>query len=1032
MTKTHNNNITMKRYLYILLTAAAMVYSMRMSAQAYFCDFEDSKECAQWHRNHLVRQAVLENKWYIGAAGQFGLEGSQGMYISSDADSARATYVATKQMFVLSYRDMTLNAGMHTILFDYQVAGGTGARFSLWWLPQSVAISSANNMMAPDWTQQGGVRIGNPMYNAPTWRSAAYTFQVSNVNAQGRLVVVWESQQGTPNPPSACIDNIAIFEGDLCATSPTNVTYTKGKVTWQANANASQYVVCAYNTYSGTYTPYDTLTTNSWTPTITNEGYYIIYVRTLCTNGSYSPWTTTGAFVYIPGARCLDYMDLDAATCYYGPFDNVTGAGTTVGKIDRGYSSVESHHTIHYLSSERDPRTLNQLKTVPDGEIASVRLGNWNADNSISSQGAAEAIEYKYTVTAGASDIMVLKYAVVMEKPGHNDGTDPHFTLEILDGNRQITPEGCFKADFAASSDRPQDLVGWVEIPEGQLQGVEGAGWSPIIWKNWDTISVSLRNYVGKTLTIRFTTKDCRQSAHWAYAYLTIGCRNGSLEGIACGDFSTDHFTAPDGFNYEWYKESEPSNILSRDQELHISNQDTNIYVVDVISRTSSGCYYSLTANPNPRYAHAELEVASINHDHCSNKVVFDNLANVSYINRMTKVETISDEPLEAVYWDFGDGTPEVESREKTMVHAFPAEGGTFRVQQVASMSNGVCQDTTVYELILPNVSEMERVDSVVRACSEVGFNLPNNAGKVYTDTVYQWFTTNEYGCFMQNQVDVRFFDRIEDTTRYIMCEGEVYAFEGMECSKSGFYTKRYDSQYGCDSVRVLDLTVVDRLLMEVPDTIYVCADDKFVDIPFEVQKGTLSGEDALVRFDKYGVLAGFEENYSCSPNDGLLIPIVNTLRAGYYPMDITFSSECAPYASTHVVVAVQYANTIMESMEGLLALYNSKYNGGYNWTSYQWYCNGERMEGATRSYLTLTSEDIGKSYYCVLTREDGVVIASCPIVYDAGMGVEDVEEDAEYKWYDLLGRPVAEPTQSGLYIRVKVSGRNTQTVLLR
>ncbi|MGN1248184.1 MAG: hypothetical protein ACI4UO_06320, partial [Paludibacteraceae bacterium] len=522
------------------------------------------------------------------------------------------------------------------------------------------------------------------------------------------------------------------------------------------------------------------------------------------------------------------------------------------------------------------------MKTVPDGEIASVRLGNWYADNSISSQGAAEAIEYKYTVTAGESDIMVLKYAVVMEKPGHNNGTDPHFTLEILDGNRQITPEGCFKADFAASSDRPQDLVGWVEIPEGQLQGVEGAGYSPIIWKNWDTISVSLRNYVGKTLTIRFTTKDCRQSAHWAYAYLTIGCRNGSLEGIACGDFSTDHFTAPDGFNYEWYKASEPSTILSRDQELHIENNDTNIYVVDVISRTSSGCYYSLTANPNPRYAHAEVNVASINHDHCSNKVAFNNLANVSYINRITKVETISDEPLEAVYWNFGDGTPEVESREKTVAHAFPAEGGTFRVQQVASMSNGVCQDTMVYELILPNVSEMERVDSVVKACVEDGYELPNKGGKVYADTVYHWFTTNPYGCFVDNQVDVRFFDRTEDTTRHTMCEGEVFPFEGKELSKTGTYTMRYSSQYGCDSLRVLELTVLDRLAVEVPDTVYVCADDKRVDIPYEVLKGMMNGEDALVRFDKYGVLAGFEENYSCAPNEGLQIPIAKTLRAGY------------------------------------------------------------------------------------------------------------------------------------------------------
>lgn len=63
----------------------------------------------------------------------------------------------------------------------------------------------------------------------------------------------------------------------------------------------------------------------------------------------------------------------EQATCYYGSFENPYKA---VGVVDKGYDNIESRHTIHYVKGETDPRTENKLKTIPDGEIASVRLGN--------------------------------------------------------------------------------------------------------------------------------------------------------------------------------------------------------------------------------------------------------------------------------------------------------------------------------------------------------------------------------------------------------------------------------------------------------------------------------------------------------------------------------------------------------------------------------------------------------------------------------------------------------------------------------
>ena len=1022
----------MKRYwyIYLFLTATAVLFPARMSAQAYFCDFEDSTECTQWVRNYMKKPASLENKWYIGAPGQFSAEGSNGLYISSDADSARATYVATKQMFVLAYRDLTLAQGQYTVMYDYRIAGGTGARLSIWWLPRSLQISSSGKNMAPDWTGDGGVRLGFVKYNNPTWQSEACSLNITNLNTQGRLVVVWESQEGIPNPPSACIDNIVIFNGDLCTVSPRSVNFAKGQVTWQGNA--TQYVVTAYNTLTGDFLPTDTLNSNSWTPIIQDEGYYIIYVKALCNDGGYTPWATTTAFIYIPGKRCVEYMDIGASNtntgvCYVGDFDTFIKHSQQgiLGKVDDGSDAATSMHTLHTTQGEYDANTRHidgGFKTIPDGEIASVRLGAYTGS------GQSARIEYKYAVQQGMSDLLDLRYAVVMESGGHGSSLSdpdmqPTFRLDVLDGRGVPLASTCAHLDF---------MPGF-----GDTQSWHNDGTT--YWCDWSTVTVSLRQYVGQTLTIRLTSTRCSYDTHYAYAYFTIGCRNGSLEGIACGDFSTDHFTAPEGFNYEWYKASDPSTIVGTERELHIDTKDTAIYVVDVISPVKAGCYYSLTANPNPRYAHAELQVEEITHTNCTNNVIFRNLANVSYINRETYAETISDEPLDAVYWDFGDGTGEIESRDATIFHAFPATGGSFRVRQVASMSNGICQDTVDFLLELPDVTHAQRVDTLVEACAEAGYELPNGGGRVYNDTTYHWLTTNKYGCFVDNQMKLHFFTSTEDTTRQTICEGEVYPFEGKEFSKAGTYTMRYVSVYGCDSLRVLDLSVTDRLDVEVPDTIFVCADNPYLDIPYEVLKGTM-GNQALLSFDTLGIQAGFEAAYNCIPNEVLQIPMEDSLRAGYYPAEIVFDAECAPLNPSRIVVAVQYANTVMESMAGLLALYNSKYNGGYEWTEYQWYCNGQPIEGANMSYLMLTTEDVGNSYYCVLTREDGVVIASCPIIYDAGMAVENIEQEPEYRWYDLLGRPIQEPTQSGLYIRVQVNSNplspvnndNTQKILLR
>jgi hypothetical protein len=165
---------------------------------------------------------------------------------------------------------------------------------------------------------------------------------------------------------------------------------------------------------------------------------------------------------------CIDYIDLqgDGVECVTGvhePGGRFTAAGKFIpnvrekneGCVDNGYASALSHHTIHYVPGEVDARTGGGLRTVPEGELASVRLGNWLGGYGEGlTRGGFESVTYTHQLDSGAEEILLLKYAVVIEDPGHEPRTDqPVFMLELLDENdNPLSADGCGDANFVANT----------------------------------------------------------------------------------------------------------------------------------------------------------------------------------------------------------------------------------------------------------------------------------------------------------------------------------------------------------------------------------------------------------------------------------------------------------------------------------------------------------------------------------------------------------------------------------------------------
>ena len=94
-------------------------------------------------------------------------------------------------------------------------------------------------------------------------------------------------------------------------------------------------------------------------------------------------------FSFASHAQCIDFTNLNSAnvTAYYGTYTNPT---EHTGVVNYGSTSINSRHTVNTNPNQFDPRTNNQLRVIPQGYSASVRLGNWDI------HGEAERIEYKY------------------------------------------------------------------------------------------------------------------------------------------------------------------------------------------------------------------------------------------------------------------------------------------------------------------------------------------------------------------------------------------------------------------------------------------------------------------------------------------------------------------------------------------------------------------------------------------------------------------------------------------------------------
>ncbi len=1014
---------------------AVPVYSQLINVP-YMCGFEDSVEVSNWVLNYGADGPNCKEQWVVGNGARS--EGRSGLYISTDGSTAA---YGVNSNIVVAYREFSVSEYIpYDISFDWKSMGFPGSS-DLYVLllrgsdpvPESDASSGlvTSAISAFSYAQ---------LSNSSRWQNCVLT-QGGGTIQQGitllpgenyKLAFVWVNNNRDSayvNMTGACIDNLQIVSTRCRKPSNLQVEATCDTtiVTW--TGSSEEYEI-EYKSMSGlVWNKLGVQQEKRYEIYGLSEGSYTFRVRGICGTDTSAYVTANVVSVFCPELHCINYVALSDPNVVQAYTGSASSPFNIQGAVDYGADEMRSRHTVNWIPDEFDPRTGNRLRTIPEGEVASVRLGNW--DNG--SEG--EGLEYSYLVSEDMS-LLLLKYAIVLEKPeSHPKEDQPGFLLEITDQFGIPIDPTCGRAEFYAATNTDD----W---------HVAGSVNNPIVWKDWTTVGLDLTSYVGQVLYIRISTWDCNWDGHYGYAYFTLDCTSAAIRTNSCGDNPTATIEAPEGFTYTWYNLNYPDSIWYT-PSIDIPATDTTIYYCDVRYMEDTTCGFTLYTQAFPRFPVAEFEY-EYRAENCQNLVRFVNKSHI-----MTQYEgnvEHTDDPCEAYTWDFGTGQTSAQINPEV---AFPDEGGTFDVTLYAYIADMQCREDTVVTITIPPIGTQydtirveacegtpyifgdrlimgagtyfDTVPSVLTGCDSITvlqltyhpqYDMPvvvdticfgdtcSFGGRTFTQTTQEeiWLTS-QYGCDSIVSLDLYVCDEITfDAVPTDVLEGpnsgridlENVSVEDYTWSLNGemnapltglaggVYTVVVYNEHGCASAPVEVTIVQDCLEVELSDAPLICGDDAAFSIPYSIGKGYPTTYDVV--FDEQAKAAGFADQVGVMA-DGidLQVPLPAGVRPGQYTMTLLFEDLLCDTVVWPIDFTVQYpASILTQKWNDVIAIRNAANNGGYDFSAYQWYKDGQPIEGETDPYLYIAEGalDTIAEYAVLLTRsDDGESVLTCPII---------------------------------------------------
>lgn len=666
-------------------------------------------------------------------------------------------------------------------------------------------------------------------------------------------------------------------------------------------------------------------------------------------SGQSSGFELTVRLVQLPDEGfCFNYLDLqNDGQASYGIFTNPSAnQGCAAGR----------HEVVYW--DELDPNTNNLLHRIPEGESYSVRLGNDLPG------GQAERIAYPYFVDTSEVQLLILKYAAVLEAPNHSAERNPKFTFRILDQSGNDVDANCYSATFIADAS-----LGWNTCtPSGSS--------TTVYWKDWTTVGVDLSGLDRQNITIELTTYDCnpQQTGHYGYAYFTLGCADKVIHTTACGDFDGDTLTAPSGFNYSWYNTASPNQTLGTGQQLVVTTPGIYGCHLNFIGDNTQTCQFELSALVSSVYTFARFSSDFDSSEFGPREVCFQNLSGIASVNN---VNNIDPSRSYSCFWDFGDGTT---STELSPCHFFAM--GEYDVTLTVNEVGRECYDTATLHLNISDLRQLFLTDTICQGDEYVFFDSILTVSGLYLYTCDTMMT--------QLQLAVMPTHEVVDG-REIVENNLPYRWEGITITGDIDTAVVLHTQYGCDSLVHLSVHVFYNTHSEFDTTL--CSSM----LPWEwngvtftgecrrevVLQGT-HGEDSVVAMTLHVIDSYTEDLYfrSCDK-----VPVLyeneTFTQSGVYPMNYVARNGCDSVVHIHVAIeevpAIEIgANPPFASLTNPTIQLSSQGGGASQW---QWWIDGMPLSTDCNTHFCFSMDEDSVEVCLMAASASGCVDTGCIII---------------------------------------------------
>ena len=289
------------------------------------------------------------------------------------------------------------------------------------------------------------------------------------------------------------------------------------------------------------------------------------------------------------------------------------------------------------------------------------------------------------------------------------------------------------------------------------------------------------------------------------------------------------------------------------------------------------------------------------------------------------------------------------------------------------------------------------------------------------------------------------------DTVYATIVYGDEYVWEGEVWSEPTEQVRSYVAANGCDSLRVLQLTVDYSLTVEQMDLESGCSEDEQMTLHLQLSRLV---DSVRITFSDEARAAGLRDTmvYIHAKQADILIPHSHA-RPGTFTCEVALVHDTAVLYTGVLSFTLLYPASVLEqAWNDVVAVLTHDYNGGYDFVAFQWYENGVLLTGENGSYLYRPLV-MGGEYSALLTEADGTQAMTCPLVavvqtdislYPTVIGPQQIirchmPQEAELWLYDALGRlvghsilPVGDthisaPGATGVYIALVITRADKQ-----